>query len=1068
MLQGPIFDLTGVTAIELLPQLAVPITVGLLLAAAIWLAFSRYGSAAGSYNWQLGLLMATGIALSIASGWTTWDGMQNFTHEPVLALLITFGIQSVLLVVSWLIGESFANHPRMTIDDELTGERAERGFLWSATSFLSVAAGFVALVIVLDDWLQIEMLASLPETLRNTLLKVAVGALAITLLIALCLTSGGNLFHRGIGLLRIAAQNATLWLMLIACMGASVFFSFDSLFSTIFPQDERSRASDIRTSGQISELINDVKARALSKRNELQADFSKSPEWVAFNEHLDDIAAGAERLPALLDIRESERLRQAQDAIGTLEVDLATAEARLENLSVRGEALRKEASRIRTSVANFAATLRERRDAIRTLESDIAANKVEAEKESAGLGVSATTGRGPVYRSLVRARQKLEFELELARQRASQIEQQIADARSKLQPAEAAAAKAGREIAEQTVKVATARKLFERATQQTGTSAGVGATTLIADQLVQLEQARSEAIRSPSLAAFNRVEEACVALAKKVASVPGTEAKDWQQRCRTADLRAAATAASQIALDLAAFEADCTGTGKLPESGETRELISFARKCIQLSGMPSDELAAFNDKVGAIALNRDDKAHRFVVTINAFGDGNRLAYLALAIALAIDGLVFASGVFYAQAARSPLSDIPGTDGRPHRELQNILDSALQPNAPESAAAALESIRPLMRTHTVETAKGYTHEIDTTTVAPAAQATISKLLGAAAAIGAVSRTTDAPNRYLMRGEIVTHLARHAHLSRGEPLTYEGVAALSQLLKRVLDQDVAGGAATVLKYFQPLPRHADFATRVVLSEIDDEEHADLVRKVLNAAAVLGYVRVPGQRANSQQYDLHRDVFVVLADLASRGEPQSIEEASRSHEAMPTDADQSTGHEEAGLPASDPPVSDGPPASEGQLHASTPEPPLSSPQVGKLAQAIEYVGPFRSRKSGPEKRVDEGGTAHSRTREPQRELGPRNVGQGGANSGASSHPQGDEPVPGRHVSSARPISNEVATDQREGADSDALDFGVDLSEPPFPDRLFESLEDEAAPTEGDLAKGSKKTRKSSVGSD
>ena len=35
-------------------------------------------------------------------------------------------------------------------------------------------------------------------------------------------------------------------------------------------------------------------------------------------------------------------------------------------------------------------------------------------------------------------------------------------------------------------------------------------------------------------------------------------------------------------------------------------------------------------------MNRDDKAHRFVVTWNAFQDGNRLAYLALAIAIGID------------------------------------------------------------------------------------------------------------------------------------------------------------------------------------------------------------------------------------------------------------------------------------------------------------------------------------------------------------------------------------------------------------------------------------------------
>ena len=34
-------------------------------------------------NWRLALLGATGIVLSLASGYTTWDGMRNFTGEPV-------------------------------------------------------------------------------------------------------------------------------------------------------------------------------------------------------------------------------------------------------------------------------------------------------------------------------------------------------------------------------------------------------------------------------------------------------------------------------------------------------------------------------------------------------------------------------------------------------------------------------------------------------------------------------------------------------------------------------------------------------------------------------------------------------------------------------------------------------------------------------------------------------------------------------------------------------------------------------------------------------------------------
>src|SRR5262245_39166797 len=59
-------------------------------------------------NWQLTLLASTGIALSLASAYTTWDGLRNFTRAPLLSLTIAFGIQGVMLIVAWLIGESFA------------------------------------------------------------------------------------------------------------------------------------------------------------------------------------------------------------------------------------------------------------------------------------------------------------------------------------------------------------------------------------------------------------------------------------------------------------------------------------------------------------------------------------------------------------------------------------------------------------------------------------------------------------------------------------------------------------------------------------------------------------------------------------------------------------------------------------------------------------------------------------------------------------------------------------------------------------------------------------------------
>jgi hypothetical protein len=59
-------------------------------------------------NWRLALLGSTGVILTMASGYTTWDGMRNFTGEGVLSAMVTFGIQGVMLIVAWLIGESFA------------------------------------------------------------------------------------------------------------------------------------------------------------------------------------------------------------------------------------------------------------------------------------------------------------------------------------------------------------------------------------------------------------------------------------------------------------------------------------------------------------------------------------------------------------------------------------------------------------------------------------------------------------------------------------------------------------------------------------------------------------------------------------------------------------------------------------------------------------------------------------------------------------------------------------------------------------------------------------------------
>ena len=110
------------------------------------------------------------------------------------------------------------------------------------------------------------------------------------------------------------------------------------------------------------------------------------------------------------------------------------------------------------------------------------------------------------------------------------------------------------------------------------------------------------------------------------------------------------------------------------------------------SSKDSTDLGA---RLQAIDMNRDDKAHRFVVTWNAFLDGNRLAYLALVLAIGVDALVFMAGLFGARrCVKSPLSDVPSPKARSAEQLEAVIDTALLPHTYKNAQAVLNAMRPM--------------------------------------------------------------------------------------------------------------------------------------------------------------------------------------------------------------------------------------------------------------------------------------------------------------------------------------------------------------------------------------
>ena len=232
----------------------------LILFASLALMYSSIGTRIGDRlyqamftNWRLALLGLTGVILSIASGWTTWDGMRNFTREPVLSLMITFGIQGVMLIVAWLIGESFRD-----------GHEPEPAIAaWGSMLFSGVPRNSLQPV---ASSIAGILLFSRPRA--SSIYRGVFGSPEASVLKAQTVDGNGGIdrlwcgepAHRRAPVvhsadpahrqcrqrrsrrlrtqsLRIMVRSAVLWVMFLACMATSVFFSFDSLFSTIFPAE---------------------------------------------------------------------------------------------------------------------------------------------------------------------------------------------------------------------------------------------------------------------------------------------------------------------------------------------------------------------------------------------------------------------------------------------------------------------------------------------------------------------------------------------------------------------------------------------------------------------------------------------------------------------------------------------------------------------------------------------------------------------------------------------------------------------------------------------------------------
>lgn len=810
-------------------------------------------------NWRLALLAMTGLVLSLASGWTTWDGMKNFTNEPLLSFMITFGIQGVMLIIAWLIGESFATG----MNQQAT--RSANGLARRTTMFLGPLVGvflFVTLALWLMPWPTQPVDGGLGSSTQpsglsqfgDRLIVLVVGLLAIALVF---LYAASDVVKPYIQSTRVVAKNAVLWVMFLSCMATSVFFSFDSLFANIFPQSERVRAAELRAQNQVAGIVADIDQTISTRRMRAVDDLFVSEGWQGYDAQLAKLANVAKESERDVEQFFHDQAEARNRAIKEQQERIVSAQSGQAGLAAKKTALSDELARLKTERPTLAAELAEKKNALDERAKEIDAKRVEAMAEEKGVEGTGKAGRGPEYRARKTELRKLNDYYKIG-------EERVKDAKKRLDATQTRISKIERELAQVDGDLAKLKGEAQTATQRIQMTQSVSETSEgeIIDpsrMLPAFESARVAFRQEPNAERLGDVQKVCSqVLGAMLTATPTTKDKVKGLDC---DPKRASEAASLVfALNVGArtFSANCVGGGKLAANTGTDALFSFAKRCLGDSGLPSQETDALRKKINFIELNRDDKAHRFVVTWNAFGDGNRLAYLALGIAIAIDMLVFMSGLFGANAVRSPLSDVPTVKARSAQQLEAIIENALLPDKFDNARQTLSAMRPITNV------EGFMAEVRTEMLDPHARERVLSVLNAGSTIHAVAYD-GSQNRYLVRSELFEFLSVVAKKAFEESDHHINQAELEKVIGVALLPNIGANVDRVMQNMMPVTEDSDFTQEIKLGDIDPVGDRKTVRNVLNAAATLDSVRRVGNDPN--HYLVHKDLYKTLARIRAR---------------------------------------------------------------------------------------------------------------------------------------------------------------------------------------------------------
>ena len=817
-------------------------------------------------NWQLALLGATAIALSLASGYTTFDGLRNFTSAPLLSVLIAFGIQGVMLIVAWLIGESFATgmNQRSASGKGLTAREATVGmllgvalaglaFYWLLNQYSAV--GFTRASGLVADWGRFADVAlyflHCGRARRRHRLQLPARRRHLH---ALRAERAPDRQERGV-VGDVPGFDGGLGLLFLQLA-----------LQRHFLRPSRKSAPPRSARSTRSAAWSPTSASGRRRFNSREAErLFETDGWKAYDTQLTRLAQQAQGSQGEIEKYFVTKMEERRRGIAEQQERISGAERNQTALLRRRDELEAELQRIEPGIGAFEAELAKAQGTYNATKQAIAAKRIEANAEDGGVEGTLKRGRGPVFRQ--RTAEAEELQRKLVDHRRAAPERGAAPARPGIRPHRQPQARD--------------RHHQRRCRQVQGRDPDRGAAHQGGGKL-RGRRGRHQDRSGPRAAGLRaRTLSLPPAAGYRAAGRPPDPVRQSSQRhaehARGQGARARHRLRSQSRgrSGRAAVCVECRPRGfpgdvcwRLQAAGERhhrRRCWASGASVCRTPASSRRNRTDLGERLQAIDMNRDDKAHRFVVTWNAFQDGNRLAYLALVLAIGVDALVFMAGLFGAASVKSPLSDVPSFKARSAEQLQAVIDTALLPHTYENAQAVLNAMRPMAPDG------GFTQRIAVHDDDPHAR-DLHRVLNAGATIGAVRHV--AGETYELRSELFEYISQVAKKAFAADKSHVALADLERIVAVALLPDVKDNVETVLKYVHPIEdrptllekvglkeRH-DFTAEIKLDEVDRNEKK-VVRNALNAGATMEAV----QRASNSHYYISRDFYKTLARIRGR---------------------------------------------------------------------------------------------------------------------------------------------------------------------------------------------------------